>query len=331
MNTRNKRTTEIKVPDGNCDDPNDGNCNGPNNLNEQQKSLFSSKILFFTFVFSVFFEIIGKKFEYENIRISVLMNKSTHHVGNFFNKFGYYLARISDIFYMLKKWCTFIYDMIYPIFENIYLALDDIFGSFFRLVVNTVKEFLSGYSVGLEGAYVKIAAYGVSSVLLFGGSVLTLCILEAIGVNTKFNKIRPSYHITIAAKNIYYFVMMISYLYGSFSRTIVKLNEVIVEVIEKLFPFLKPIFHAIVNASEPIGQAMRTFVLSPLAGFVDGFKFALINMKTFNLTLFVAIWFMIFSLVHIIFSGELSNWVLDAVISLVFACILMCYTRIFFN
>lgn len=233
-------------------------------------------------VITLLLEIAGKKLQMDNIRVSALVSSLTVIFGTFFKKLGYFVAYISDILYVLQKVVTFVYDIVLPIFTSITDALYDIVSSILNLFGVSFTEFFEGYQVPMKtvigGAYGKLAAYSVSSLLVIGSVLLIGLTFEAIGIHTKLNFFRPSFYVVSIANTIYYFFMSFSYLYGWAARVVVRFNEVINYVIEFLAPWLKPYIRALRNASGYMYTSVMDLAESPIVGTMNGFTKSIENL-----------------------------------------------------
>ena len=142
----------------------------------------------------------------------------------------------------------------------------------------------------MVGVYFKAFTPFVSWLILSGGLIFFLSMLQVIGTKANISMLRPSYYINLATENVYYFVMTCSYTYGYACKVITRLNEVIAELIEKVFPWIKPFFTAMREASGVILKSLREFVIAPLIGLADGLDLSIkFRERKNSFTLFFAL------------------------------------------
>lgn len=244
---------------------------------EEKKISWTSRLLFFSFVISIICEIVGNNTSYNSLKISNIIKKSSSNFANIFIKLGYYLAKFSDILYFLKYFLQYLYDFIYPIVNAIYIAVFDISNSIMSFFTDIILYFFDGYNLGMEDVYNKLSAYGVSWILLFTIPVLVLTIFESIGINLKAKTIRPTYYIIGVANNVYYLIMNISYLYGIFIKILTRLNEVVYDIIQYIFPWIKPIIDKLHESNIYVVNSINNFAMAPFIGSVKGFVTAISN------------------------------------------------------
>jgi hypothetical protein len=261
---------------------------------KRKTSTFYGNFIILSLIVAVALEIYGNKTNNDAIRTSTIITGCSVYVGIFFNKCGFFLAYISDIFQFLWRFLKFMYDWFYPVFETVFEAIGYIFGSFFGLFGVGVKEFFSGYNIGLEGVWGKPIAYLLSLIIFFGGGVLLLFTIEAIGLALKIPQIRPSYYIVLLGDTFYSVFLFLTYIYGSITVCFSKF----VEVIKKLLPFLKPYIDDLTVASTYVFAAVEDFMSSPFMGLVNGFSQSLGKLNT-PLVRFAASTLMILSLIYV--------------------------------
>ena len=199
---------------------------------ETNKITFGSKLLFICFVISLFFEIIGKKTNNDELKTSHFIRNLAQKYYVVLINFGYYLAKFSDVLYFVQRIVRNLYDLIYPIFESIYVAMYDIANSLILCIMDAYVYFFAGYNYGIEGVYDKFSSYGISWILLIIGPILLLSVFESIGIKLNINKLRPTYYVIGFANNVYYFIMVFAYLYGMIVKVITRFNEVIYDILE---------------------------------------------------------------------------------------------------
>lgn len=197
------------------------------------------------------------------------------------------------------------YDWFYPVFEEVFEALGDIFGSFFSLFGIGVKEFFSGYNIGLEGVWGKPMAYLVSLIIFFCGGAFLLLAIEVIGLALKIPQIRASYHIVSFGDTSYSVFLSLTYIYGSITVCFSKF----VELIKKLLSFLKPYIDALTSASIYVFTAIEDSMSSPFMGTANGFSQSLGKLNT-PLVRFAASSLMVLSLIYV--TGNFKKLILVA-------------------
>lgn len=244
---------------------------------ESNKITLGSKLLFIFFVISLIFEIIGNKTGDNNYKISHIIKNLPKEYSVIFIGFGYHLAKISNVLFFVQKILKNLYDIFYPIFESIFTAMSDIIMSLLLCVREIVVLFFGGYAIGIKNVYYKFSAYGISWVLLIVGPILLLSIFESIGIKLNFNKLRPTYYVIGFANNVYYFVMTFAYLYGIIVKIITRFNEVVYDILEYIFPWIRPIMNSLSESSKYVIKSINKFIMAPLVGIINGFKSAIIK------------------------------------------------------
>lgn len=278
---------------------------------ESNKTNFGSRLLFIFFVISLIFEIIGNKTNDDNYKISHRIKNLPKEYSAVFTGFGYYLAKFSDILDFVQKAFKTLYDILYPIFKSIFIAIFDIFTSLLLCVAEIIELFFGGYANGIKNVYYKFSTYGISWVLIILGPLLFFSIFESIGIKLNFNKLRPTYYVIGLANNIYYFVMTFAYLYGIIVKITTRFNEVVYDILEYIFPWLKPIINSLYESNKYVRKSINKFVMAPLIGIVNGFKSAIVrkdNKDSCLSTIIGCIGFMWFLLIALKYLGfEIYN------------------------
>ena len=233
-------------------------------------------------------EILGKKTNVNVIRASYLLAQAANITSQITKKLGFCVAYVSDVGYLVRRLWNLLHKLFDPVFSSLKEAFCDIFGAAGTFIYKNISEFLSGYNIGLESTYNKLATNIVSVVLCLGGAVLLLLGLEAYGTVKKINRVRPSYHIINTFVNNFYRVMWLSsYSYGCAAGLITNFFRL---VVEKVFPILKPIFNHLRDAAKPIKVALEATFEAPIAGVKGGFDNAVTQFKkNITATRFVAV------------------------------------------
>lgn len=269
-----------------------------------KQSSKQNKILFFICMFSIILETIAKQFQINKVRPSLLIKNFAIVSKSFFNNVGYYLAYFSNILNIFKTVFKSLWNFIQPIFESMFLAIKDIFNSLDFCISIFFREFTSGYFNGMENTYFKLLNYSISFVILF----VLLWIFETLGTYVKINKIKPSYHISFFAKNIYYLTMLIVYMFATMVKIFTEFNEYIVMVTKMIFPDLVPFILQMNESKTQLINSIYEFFLSPIFGITDGFQHVSIDFFKKHSLIIVCILSLIIG-----FNINLNNTVLNTI------------------
>lgn len=143
-------------------------------------------------------EILGKKTNVNVIRASYLLAQATNITSQITKKLGFGVA------YLVHRLWNLLHKLFDPVFSSLKEAFCDIFGAAGVFLYKNISEFLSGYNIGSENTYNKLATNVVSIVFCLGGAALLLLGLEAYGT-VKKNQSHASilsHHQYICQKNI---------------------------------------------------------------------------------------------------------------------------------
>ena len=156
------------------------------------------------FSVALVFEILGKKTNMPQLQVSKSLANLTSVSKHFASLIGYGIAYISDIAFLFRRVYNLVYRLAEPVVTAVYEALSDIFGSTLRLFSESLSEFSSGYTTGLDGTTSKYLSF-MTSLVVVGTTLTTVLLgLEAYGTAKNKNYLRPSFYIVKMIVDTFY-------------------------------------------------------------------------------------------------------------------------------
>jgi len=213
-------------------------------------------------------------------------------------KTGEIVAQMSDIMYVVVNVLDFLSSYIRPFLSLLFSSMADIINALKSVFLDSVISFLKSYNIGLMSSYNIVATQLTTVFGVGGGLILSLSILEAIGLSKGRNFLRPSHCIIkYVANPLYVFIYDFVYVYSYIGGTISNIKKVLVKIISYLMPFIRPYIAQISVASSYVKLALYDTVASLWNGINIGFTDAVVEHKfvaatvTFALTTLTGFYF----------------------------------------